>query len=340
MNISHWDIYITNGLILNIIPVCFKNRDKNILSVPLLFNEYREIIPDYESFLSAINRPFPTHIRINTLKSQPEMVLSSMKAYGADLKQSMRGALHLYNIEGLKLPGNTFEFTIGEIHVQAMSSCLAPLALKPLPETKVLDLCSSPGGKTSYLAQLMDNSGFIVANELYNSRHVALGANLSRLGVTNTVITGYQAQEFPYKVKFDFILADVPCTGDGRFRNLSKEKTHYMSNDFISITNLQKKIILRAYDLLADGGVLLYSTCTYNPSENEAVVDYLLKNRLGSDLDDIDLAVSADPGIGMWKDFEYDKRVRKTMRIYPHRNDTVGFFMARIVKGCRERRTD
>ena len=309
------------------------------MSVPSLFHEYREIIPDYESFLSAINRPVPIHIRINTLKSSPEMVISSMEAYGAKLKQSVSGNQHLYNIEGMDLPGNTFEFVIGEIHVQALSSCLAPLALKPRTEAKVLDLCSSPGGKTSYMAQLMDNSGLIVANELYKSRHVPLGFTLSRLGVTNTVITCYQAQEFPYRMKFDFILADVPCTGDGRFRNLNKEKTHYIKHDFMPITGLQKKIILRAYDLLTEEGVLLYSTCTYSPHENEAIVDYLLKNRSEADIDEIDLAVPADPGVGEWKDYEYDKRVSKAVRIYPHRNDTVGFFMARIIKRGREKTT-
>ena len=307
------------------------------MSVPPLFNEYREIIPDYESFLSAINRPFPVHIRINTLKSQPEMVRSSMESYGAEFKQSVSGNQHLYNVEGISLPGNTFEFIIGEIHIQALSSCLAPLALKPRAEAKVLDLCSSPGGKTSYLAQLMDNSGFIVANELHKQRHVPLGFTLSRLSVTNAIITAYQAQEFPHRVKFDFILADVPCTGDGRFRNLSKGKTHYMKHDFTSITNLQKKIIIRAYDLLAEGGALLYSTCTYNPSENENIVDYLLKSRSEADMDEIDLGVSTDPGIEIWKDYEYDKRIRKAVRIYPHRNDTVGFFMARIIKGGGER---
>ena len=95
------------------------------------------------------------------------------------------------------------------------------------------------------------------------------------------------------------------------------------------LPGLQKKIILRGFDLLKDDGVMLYSTCTYNPEENESVVNYLLTNR-DARLLPIDMGVYHDPGISEWRQEKYDRQINKSARFYPHRLDSVGFFMARI----------
>ena len=186
--------------------------------------------------------------------------------------------------ESLKRPlpvhlrGNRLKIEPGRLS-QALTSCLVPIALCPRSGSYVLDMCASPGGKTSQLAQLMNNTGIIVANELYPNRHIPLAHTLARLGVLNAVLTAYQAQEFPLKHCFDYILADVPCSGEGRFRVVKKLSRYRAGKGREKLPQLQKKIILRGYDLLKDEGEMIYATCTYNPEENESVVDFLLKNR-------------------------------------------------------------
>lgn len=166
----------------------------------------------------------------------------------------------LYFVQGLPSPGSLIEYFLGYIHPQALTSCLASVALSPRENSYVLDMCAAPGGKTSHLAQLMNNTGLLVANELYLHRHIPLGHTLTRLGVLNTVLTAYQAQEFPLKQRFDYILADVPCSGEGRLRRTKEAATYRERNEKTNLSELQKKIILRGFDLLKDKGKMLYAT--------------------------------------------------------------------------------
>jgi 16S rRNA C967 or C1407 C5-methylase (RsmB/RsmF family) len=193
----------------------------------------------------------------------------------------------------------------------------------------VLDTCASPGGKTSQMADLMGNSGIIIANELYWDRHIPLSNTLARLGVLNTVITAYQAQEFPLRTKFHYVLADVPCTGEGRFRmNGGKNRYEYHLKRAL-LPEIQKRIILRGFDLLEDLGEMVYSTCTYNPEENESVVDYLLQER-DAVLLPVNTPFPHEPGLKEWRRRAYDRQLQRAARFYPHQLDSVGFFVARI----------
>jgi 16S rRNA C967 or C1407 C5-methylase (RsmB/RsmF family) len=179
----------------------------------------------------------------------------------------------------------------------------------------------------------MGNSGLIVANELNPRRHVPLGHTLDRLGVLNALVTAYQAQQFPLKARFDRVLADVPCSAEGRFRQTRRDAPYQVRKARTKLPDLQKKILLRGFDLLKPLGELLYATCTYDPEENESIVNFLLNNR-DADLLPLDVDQHSEPGITQWKDQSYDPRVRMAARFYPHRIDSVGFFMARI---CRRR---
>ncbi|MDB9822511.1 RsmB/NOP family class I SAM-dependent RNA methyltransferase [Deltaproteobacteria bacterium] len=297
-----------------------------------MFEDYREIIPDFSSFLESLKRVMPLHIRVNTLKVRPEKLYVMLEEKGIHLKSTGDGSRLFFEVSGLKSPGNLLEYFTGYIHSQALTSCLASVALSPEDGCHVLDMCASPGGKSSHIAQLMQNSGLIVANELYPDRHIPLAHTLSRLGVLNTIFTAYQAQEFPLRQGFDYILADVPCSGEGRVRN-PKEGCSGRWNGKITfrhrLLELQKKIIIRGFDLLKDKGVMLYATCTYNPDENESVVDFLLENR-DAELLPIKLDFHYEPGLTRWREKIYDKRLQRTARFYPHRIDSVGFFMARI----------
>ena len=296
-----------------------------------LFEEYREIIPEFSLFQESLQRPIPTHLRINRLLVEPVSLTHLLEEKGIQLIQSSQRYDTLYLAPGLASPGNLLEYFLGYIHPQALTSAIASIALAPKENSYVLDMCAAPGGKSTHCAQLMNNTGLIVSNDLYVNRHISLGHTLSRLGVLNAMVTGYQAQEFPLKQRFDYVLADVPCSCEGRFRKTKEEYTYREDKGKIKLPDLQKKIILRGFDLLQENGRILYSTCTYNPEENESVVDLLLKER-DAELFPIDVGFDFEPGITEWKDNKYDKRLKNTARFYPHRLDSVGFFMARIGK--------
>ena len=296
------------------------------------FENYRGLIPDYDAFVSAVGRPLPVHIRINELRIEPDDALKDLKEKGVLFQKSVPDDNTLFTASNLTSPGNLMEYFLGHIHPQALTSCLVPLVLSPLPDSFVLDMCASPGGKTSQMAQKMGNTGVIVANELYPDRHIPLAHTLARLGVMNTVQTAYQAQEFPLREPFDLVLADVPCSGEGRFRLSGKMPFYKGARENAKLPELQKRIILRGFDLLKEGGVMVYATCTYNPGENEAVVDFLLKNREAEMLP-IQLGLPCEPGITEWKKEHYEKELSRSVRFYPHQLDSVGFFMAKIGRG-------
>ncbi|MBU2499453.1 MAG: RsmB/NOP family class I SAM-dependent RNA methyltransferase, partial [Proteobacteria bacterium] len=225
--------------------------------------------------------------------------------------------------------GNLLEYYLGYFHPQALTSCLVSLAFSVRSASLVLDMCASPGGKTSHLAQLMNNTGLIIANELYPKRQIPLAHTVGRLGVLNTMITTYQAQEFPLRTRFDYVLADVPCSGEGRLRSKGGVPWYGSERGKGRLLRLQKRSIIRGFDLLKDGGEMVYATCTYNPEENEAVVDFLLKNR-DATLLPIDIGFPSEPGLTEWRKENYDRQLRQAARFYPHQINSVGFFMARI----------
>lgn len=294
-----------------------------------LFDEYMDFIPDYCLFGVAVNRPVPVHVRVNRLKARAEAVIESMRSRGIKMVSVSDRFRFFFQLEDVPHPGNLPEYHLGYIHPQALTSCLAALVLDPFPGSRVLDMCAAPGGKTAHISELMQNTGLVVANELVPARQSPLGHTLTRLGVLNAVVTGYQAQEFPLRNRFDFILADVPCSGEGGFRAGKHHKKPVSKRGRVNLPDLQKRIIIRGFDMLTDHGVMVYSTCTYNPDENEAVVQYLLEQR-DADLLPIQTGFEQDPGLLSWKTECYDSRLTAAARFYPHRVDSVGFFMARI----------
>ncbi len=300
--------------------------------MPSPFDSYREIIPDYEGFLEALHRPLPTHLRVNLLKTDVSSIVKKMKARGLALIALSPRDPSLFLAPDPGLRGNLLDHVLGNLHFQALTSCLASLVLAPEPESSVLDLCASPGGKSSHMAQLMKNTGLLVANEPDPGRQVALRHNLARLGVLNALMTRYQAQDFPRRQEFDYVLADVPCSAEGRLRFSGERSWYDESTRSKKLPDLQKSIVSRAFDLTRPGGVMVYSTCTYNPLENEGVVDSLLKERGEAELLPIDCGFSCSPGVVSWKEKLYERELQKAARFYPHQLDSVGFFMAKIAR--------
>lgn len=302
------------------------------ISVPEAFRErYVGLVDDEQAFFDSLITPLPKSFRVNTLKAVANEVMARFAGYGVVL-QRMPWYPDAFVSENPAL-GTTLEHFLGSIYIQELTSMLPPLlVLNELTEDKtVLDACAAPGSKTTQLAAMMGNKGAIVANDVEYERIRPLKFNLEKSGALNAVVTNYDLRSFP-QMEFDIILLDAPCSSEGIFRKNPKQMAMWSPRRIPPSTHRQKQLILKAFDLLADGGTMIYSTCTFAPEENEAVIDYLLKERK-AELAATDVPhFRLTPGLTEWQGHKFDDRLRLTSRILPHHNDTGGFFLAKVKK--------
>ncbi len=281
----------------------------------------------------------PNSIRCNTLKIQPDELMERLKAYGWTITQPVKGFPEIMIVEG-NLPGeigNSKEHLLGFFYVQEISSMLPMLILQPQPGETILDLCASPGSKTTQAAAMMENSGLIVANELSMGRLGILASNLERCGVSNTIITKKEGSALcnqiirKTKLKFDKILVDAPCSGEGTLRKSPKTFEMWNVNMIKKIAKVQRQLAASAMKLLSVGGEMIYSTCTLAPEEDEMIVDFLIRN-FDVEIQEIKLPLKFREGVCSWEGRELDPQIKNCLRFYPQDNNTDGFFVAKIKK--------
>ncbi len=227
--------------------------------------------PDATQRLCAWNnQPAEVHVRANGLRVTPGELLRS----APDAEPS---PAHPLAIKVRQLPFSWI--THGLCYVQDPSTLMACDLLAPQPGDFVLDACAAPGGKTTYLAQLMRNEGRIIACDLYESRVARLRENLTRLGVTNTRALQHdcmQAGPPLAPASFDRILVDAPCSNTGVIRRRVDVRWRLTDEDFLRMPAQQLALLRRTATLLKPGGTLVYSTCSLEPEENERVVEQAL----------------------------------------------------------------
>ncbi len=237
-----------------------------------------------------------------------------------------------WRVEGLERPGYTLENQLGLIHVQEEISLAPPVVLGARPDERVLDMCAAPGGKTARIAVSMDNRGTLIANDVRAHRLRALRSNCERLGVTNVVVTPIDGTRFPLDAgPFDRILLDVPCSCEGNLRDTPKAAGTGSDGSIKGRSGLQATLLGRAWKLLRHGGILVYSTCTFAPEENELVLDYTLGDDATIEPFTIPGLVG-DPGVVEWAGRGLREDCRNLVRYWPHLNDTGGFTIARVRK--------
>lgn len=168
----------------------------------------------------------------------------------------------------------------GLYYIQEPSAMLVSHFLNAVENDKVLDLCAAPGGKTIQAALKMNNSGLIIANDLSKSRANILLSNIERLGISNTVVTSldFKIHYKKFINYFDKIILDAPCSGSGMFRKMSEMKDDWTYEKVLKNAAIQKDLILMCYEMLKEGGTLVYSTCSYSYEEDEEVIEHLLSN--------------------------------------------------------------
>lgn len=299
------------------IPEEFKNHMQSIMKKA-----------EFEQLMESYNTPRTHGFRINTLKISIEdfLKLSPFKT------QSIPWCGDGFYYEAHESPGKHPYHYAGLYYIQEPSAMYPAEILNPQPNEKVLDLCAAPGGKTIQLAAKMKNTGLIVANDISFSRSKVLVKNIELCGVKNTAVT----VETPEKLSkyfinyFDKILVDAPCSGEGMFRKddtASKNWEDYKSSE---CTLIQKSILEHAAIMLKPGGRMVYSTCTFSPEENELQIHEFIKKHTEFKLVDISKTAGMECGRSEW--CNGNKQLERTVRLWPHKIEGEGHFIALLKK--------
>lgn len=313
-----------------------------------LMEKFMQIFPkpaELQAFLEANEMQRPVTIRCNTLKCRRKDLAQALISRGVNLEPTMER----WNPVGLqvfdsKVPiGATPEYLAGHYMLQAAASFLPVLAMgissSAAPGERILDMCAAPGGKTTFIAAQMRNTGFLFANDLSADRIKALAANVQRMGVQNCVVTCLDGRKYPQFLKgFDRILLDAPCTGTGVISKDTSVKTAKNAQELATLNHTQKELILAAIDALEGTkekpGVLVYSTCSVLVEENEEIVEYALRKR-SVHLVETGLEFGEE-GFTAMQGKKFSKSMNLTRRFYPHTHNLDGFFVAKLVKTAHE----
>jgi len=292
-----------------------------------LVGRFLEYVPGVEDFLEKMERPPTQYIRVNTLKTSRKELETRLSSKGFELKRT--SIPEVLAVEKAPIAtGATNEYLFGHYYIQDLSSCMAVDALDISKDQAVLDVAAAPGGKTTFIAQKMENTGSIIALEPNERRARAMSFNLARCGVYNACILrrdGMHAEKL--QMKFDRVLLDAPCSCEGVIAKDATRKTNHTPQDVDYCAARQDKLIQAAAMMVKSGGILVYSTCSFAPEENEIVVDRLLQ-KLGN--------VAVEPlkygssGLTRFGDMKFDNQLMNTRRLYPHVHDTTGFFIAKL----------
>lgn len=287
----------------------------------------------YKSFSGIEIEPveLKKSIRVNTLKTSNEEIENLLSKRGIKLSK-IPFLENAYYVEDSKFNiVSSKEYLDGLFFIQEAASQVSVTVLDPKPGDLVLDMCASPGAKSTQIGQKLNGDGMLVCLENNAIRIQRLSNNLERCGVKNSLVYNLDASYFESDKKFDKILLDAPCSG-----NYAVDATWFEKRRDFSLGDVkgrsvdQKKLICNAFNLLKEDGVLVYSTCSLEPEENEEIINWAI-SKYDLVLDDIELSAGS-PGITNYGDRDFDESLSKTKRFWPHLSNTQGFFVAKLRK--------
>jgi NOL1/NOP2/sun family putative RNA methylase len=298
------------------------------------FIERYSSLTDWEEFKKISLTYLRRSIRVNTLKiSIKDLIKRLEKTWSLKQVPWCREGFWIEHIRKERRDiGNLIEHPLGYFYAQEAASMIPPLVLEPKEEEIVLDMAASPGSKATQIAAMMNNKGILIANDYTTLRMKPLSINLQRCGVSNVILTLMQGQWFK-DMQFDRILVDAPCSGTGTIRKSLKTLRIWNPNMVKRLAGTQKQLIDTAFKNLKENGTLVYSTCSLEPEEDEAVIDFLLNKYEDAKLEEIKIQdIKRSEPILEFDGNKYNKEVKKCLRIWPQDNDTEGFFVAKIKK--------
>ncbi len=283
---------------------------------------------DTLALCKANNSAAPNSIRTNTLRTTPAKLTEQLEQEGALVEKSALVPEGLI-LKRVSAYGDLKAMEQGLFQVQDESSMLAGYGLKPFPGARVIDACAGPGGKTTHLAQFMENRGEIIALDIHEHKVKLISENCRRLGIDIVQTYRQDAKDLPglWEGWADFVLVDAPCSGLGVLRRRPDARWHKSMEQIEELATLQQQILQAASRCVKPGGVLLYSTCTLEPEENEDQVNrFLSENQVQFKLEDLSGYLPFVP-----KRPEEREQIKKGfLTLLPHIYGTDGFFLARL----------
>ena len=274
------------------------------------------------------------YIRVNERKIKRDALANHLlETYGikTELVPYPLNALKIK--DGFDYAGSTLEIAFGFYYMQALTSMLPPFALNPSEKDIVLDLCSAPGSKTTQLAEMMNNRGVLVVNELEMKRIKALVFNLDKMNFLNYGVVNYRGEILSkyFDSYFDKILVDAPCSGLGIIQKKTEVSKWWSIERVNNLSEIQTKLLVSAIKMLKVGGELVYSTCTLTPEENELIINRILE-KYPVDVEEVNIPIKHHKGLTEYKNENLDKRLSKAIRIFPWETDSDGFFLIKLKK--------
>ena len=291
------------------------------------FLKYTEEVLGNEtsSLLAALDGEPPVSVRMNPYKTDSPPI----SVAGIDAKGVVPWCRHGRYLH--ERPSFTFDplFHAGQYYVQEASSMFVGHILKSVTGeqegTRILDLCAAPGGKTTLYSSLAGLDGLVVANEVIRQRAGILAGNVRKWGLGNVVVTNNDPSHFaPFREWFDVVAVDAPCSGEGMFRKNPETRTEWSPDNVKMCAARQRRILAGAWDSLRPGGILIYSTCTFNRYENEDNIAWLAGN-IGCE----NAGVTVPAG---WNIVQTEAGTITCFRFYPHKITGEGFFACVVRK--------
>lgn len=300
-----------------------------------------QVSPEAATELLSIGRQ--QSVRLNSLRGDSAHLEDALKSLGVATQPITWLPEGRFVTTSLDVLRDSSLVEEGEVYIQNAASWLPVVALDPQAGETILDVCAAPGGKTSHIAQRANNQATITANDNSRPRLMKLQKNLERLGVENTTFTLHDATRLARHFEpesFDKILLDAPCSGEGMMTLDNKKDFESWSVAHIKrLQQLQKKILMQAWQLLKPGGTLVYSTCTMAPEENEAVVEYLLRRDPSAHIERLPYLETAlsnkSAPVREWNGKAYSDAIAHTLRLSPSL-EVEAFFVAKITKGNKQ----
>lgn len=292
---------------------------------PAFLTRMKEMLGnEYPSFLSSFSAPRTYGLRINTSKITCEDFENLSPFPTRQIPWIKNGYFYDEDIRPSRCP----YYQAGLYYLQEPSA-MTPASRIPIePGDRVLDLCAAPGGKATAAGAALQGQGLLVANDISTSRARALLRNLELFGIPNVFV----ANETPAKLTkafpefFDKIILDAPCSGEGMFRKEEALAKDWTPEKSMELSEIQKELILQAADMLRPGGLMLYSTCTFAPAEDEQTVSWLLENRPDMELAEMEDYEGFSHGVPEWGNG--NPELTKCIRIFPHKMNGEGHFLA------------
>lgn len=284
---------------------------------------------EYKDYEACLDRHAKAGLRVNTIKISPQDFLKKSPFALTPIKWTGKG---FYYDEGVQ-PAKHPYYYAGLYYLQEPSAMIPAGVLPVEPGDKVLDLCAAPGGKSTELASKLQGEGVLVSNDISPTRAKALVKNMQMSGVPNAVVLSESPANlvpcfFEY---FDKILVDAPCSGEGMFRKESKMMAAWEEHGPEFFVPLQREILESAVKMLKNGGMMVYSTCTFSPEEDEGTVAWLLENHPELSLAVTERIEEFGEGMPEWAG-STDDSLRRCIRVWPHKAEGEGHFIALFKK--------